>query len=93
MTVQRLLSMTESTANLTLQPSLPFICSYKNTHSQIQIARISNIPNWYFERVIFPGQVLLFEAFPEAELEIHTGTTVGSILSDKIPCSRLQVSD
>lgn len=91
MTVQRLLSMTENPETLTLQHSCPFICSYKNSHSQIQIARISNIPNWYFERVVFPGQILLFEAFPEAELEIHTGTTVGSILSDKILCSRLQV--
>lgn len=93
MTGPRLLSMTENTENITLQDSQPFICSYKNTQSQIQIARISNIPNWYFERVVFPGQVLLFEAFLEAELEIHTGTTIGSILSDKIPCSRLQVSD
>lgn len=91
MTVQRLLAMTENTEPLTLQDSCPFLCCYRNTNNQIQIARISNIPNWYFERVVFPGQILLFEALPEAELEIHTGTTVGSILVDKILCSLLQV--
>lgn len=91
MTVQRLLEMSEAPDNLTLQDSCPFLCSYRNTTNQIQIARICNIPSWYFERVVFPGQVLIFEALPEAELEIHTGTTVGSILADKILCSRLQV--
>jgi hypothetical protein len=91
-TMQRLLAMTENSENLTLQDSCPFLCCYRNTTNQIQIARISNIPNWHFERVVFPGQVLLFEALPEAELEIHSGAVVGSILSDKILCSRLQVS-
>jgi hypothetical protein len=92
MTTQRLLAMTENPEPLTLQDSYPFLCCYRNTNSQIQIARISNIPNWYFERVVFPGQVLLFEAVPEAELEIHTGATIGSILAEKILCSRLQVN-
>lgn len=92
MTAQKLLAMTENPEPLTLQDNCPFLGCYKNTTNQLQIARISNIPNCYFERVVFPGQVLLFEALPEAELEIHTGTTVGSILADKILCSRLQVS-
>jgi hypothetical protein len=62
-----------------------------NTTNQIQIIRSANIANCYFERVIFPGQRLLFEAVPEAQLEIHTGTMVTAILSDRIPCSRLRV--
>lgn len=67
------------------------LCCYVNATSQIQIGRISNIPNWYFERVVFPGQRLLFEAVPEALLEIHTGNMASAILSDKIPCNRLQI--
>ncbi len=67
------------------------LCCYVNATSQIQISRISNIPNWYFERVVFPGQRLLFEAVPEALLEIHTGNMASAILSDKIPCNRLQI--
>ena len=69
------------------------LCCYVNATSQIQIARISNIPNWYFERVVFPGQRLVFEAVPEAQLEIHTGMMATAILSDTIPCVRLQVDE
>lgn len=68
------------------------VCCYVNATSKIQIARITNIPNWYFERVVFPGQRLVFEAFPEALLEIHTGMMASAILSDKIPCLRLRIS-
>jgi hypothetical protein len=67
------------------------LCCYVNATSKIQIARISNIPNWYFERVVFPGQRLVFEAFSEAVLEIHCGMMASAILSDKIPCTRLQI--
>ena len=69
------------------------LCCYVNATSHIQIARITNIPNWYFERVVFPGQRLVFEALPEAQLEIHTGMMASAILSDKIPCARLCVDE
>lgn len=65
------------------------LCTYLNATSKIQVARIRNIPNWYFERVVFPGQRLTFEAMPEAYLEIHSGMMASSILSDRIPCHRL----
>jgi Domain of unknown function (DUF1830) len=69
------------------------VCCYVNATSQIQIARIANIPNWYFERVVFPGQRLVFEAMSAALLEIHTGMMASAILSDKIPCDRLQINE
>jgi hypothetical protein len=69
------------------------LCCYVNATSHIQIARISNIPNWYFERVVFPGQRLVFEAMAQALLEIHTGMMASAILSDTIPCDRLCVED
>ena len=65
------------------------LCCYVNATSNIQIARITNVPDWYFERVVFPGQRLMFEALPSALLEIHTGMMASSILSDTIPCQRL----
>ena len=71
----------------------PVLCCYVNATSQIQIARISNVPNWYFERVVFPGQRLLFEAISYAQLEIHTGMMASAILSDTIACSGLMVSE
>jgi hypothetical protein len=69
------------------------ICSYVNATSKIQIARITDVPQWYFERVVFPGQNLIFEAIASAHLEIHTGMMASSILSDTIPCVQLQVED
>jgi len=78
---------------LPIEQSSRFLCCYVNATSKIQIARISNIPNWYFERVVFPGQRLVFEAPPESDLEIHTGMMATAILSDTIPCDRLCVNE
>lgn len=69
------------------------VCCYVNATSKIQIARSSNIGNWYFERVVFPGQRLVFEAPEQAVLEIHTGMMASSILSDNIPCDRLAMDE
>jgi Domain of unknown function (DUF1830) len=66
------------------------LCCYVNATNKIQIARITNIPSWYFERVVFPGQRLVFEALPQALLEIHSGM-MSAILADTIPCDRLLI--
>lgn len=65
------------------------LCCYVNATSQIQVARITNIPNWYFERVVFPGQRLVFESQSQGVLEIHSGMMASAIISDTIPCSKL----
>ncbi len=78
---------------LPLYQSGRILCCYVNATSKVQIARISNIPNWYFERVVFPGQRLVFEAVHEAVLEIHTGMMASAILSDNIPCDRLMLHE
>ena len=70
----------------------PIICCYINTSTHVEIARITNISHWYFERVVFPGQRLIFEAPIIAKLEIHTGTAISSILSETIDCEELQLS-
>lgn len=69
------------------------LCCYVNATSKIQIARITNIEHWYFERVVFPGQRLVFESFPEGLLEIHTGMMSSAFLSDTIPCEYLAISE
>lgn len=69
----------------------PIVCCYVNATSRIQIGRITNIPNWYFERVIFPGQRLVFEALPQAQLEIHSGAMASAILADIISCNQLRI--
>ena len=35
----------------------------------------------------------MFEALPQAQLEVHTGMMASAILSDTIPCERLSISD
>jgi hypothetical protein len=76
-----------------LQTVNPILCSYVNTTNKVQIARISNVPGVFFERTVFPGQRIVFETLPTAQLEIHSGMLATAILSDTIACDRLQLSD
>jgi hypothetical protein len=69
------------------------LCCYVNHTSQIQIVRIDNIANWYFEKVVFPAQRLMFEAPSTAILEVHAAALASSILCDRIPCQNLQVQE
>lgn len=68
------------------------LCCYVNATSLIQVVRITNLSQWYFERVVFPGQRLVFESFSQALLEVHTGMMASAILSDTIPCDRLCIN-
>ncbi len=70
---------------------LHILCSYKNKTPTVQIIRITNIPNWYFERVVFPGELLLFEALPEAVLEIYISEEARPILCARFLCDCLKV--
>ncbi len=70
----------------------PVLCCYVNKTSHVEIVRITNISHWYFERVVFPGQRLIFEAPVMAKLEVHTGTAISSILSETIDCQKLQLT-
>ena len=83
--------MNQISNSLSPEDSSRILCSYVNATSILQIARITNISNWFFERVIFPGQRLLFAAPRLAQLEIHTAEIPSAILANKIPCTRLQV--
>ena len=69
------------------------LCWYLNSTSQVQIARITNIPNWYFERTVFPGERFLFEALPEAQLEVCRSTETGGVVCERTLCDRLRVEE
>jgi hypothetical protein len=64
-------------------------CFYTNPTSQFQIIRISNIPDYFFERTVIPTDEILFQTFIEAQIEVHTGMVVSAILSDVIPAEQL----
>ncbi|NJL47206.1 MAG: DUF1830 domain-containing protein [Leptolyngbyaceae cyanobacterium SM2_5_2] len=72
-----------------LNSSRKIFCRYTNHTPQFQIVRISNIPHWFFERTVIPHGYILFDAFQDAQLELHTSTMMDSILSDTIPCIQL----
>ena len=68
------------------------LCCYQNPKASIQVIRSTSfdIPKWHLERVIFPGQRLMFYAPPQAKLKVYNGSLAESLLSDTIPCDRLQ---
>jgi len=68
-------------------------CSYVNRTGSLQIVRITNIDGWYFERVVFPGQTIIFCAAQEAVLEVYTGSHATCLLADSIPCAQLEVRE
>ncbi|MEQ8756640.1 MAG: DUF1830 domain-containing protein [Coleofasciculus sp. G1-WW12-02] len=69
------------------------LCYYTNPSKQIQIIRITDIPNWHFDRVLFPQQRLLFEAIPYAHLDVYKNRVGAVDLVTKILCDFLQVQD
>lgn len=64
-------------------------CYYKNETGKLQIIRVPDIRNRYFERTVFPSQQLIFESFADAYLEVHTCEQASAVLTDRIPCQRL----
>jgi len=80
-------------SELSSETSVRILCWYMNTSSKLEIARITNIPNWYFERTVFPGERLLFEAVPEAQLEVCRTVETGAVVCERILCDRLQVEE
>lgn len=74
-----------------LDTSSQLLCCYTNTTSKLQVIRIANLPNWHFEQVVFPKQRLLFEAPPNAEVEIQTSYLGEAVLVKKIPSASLEV--
>jgi hypothetical protein len=66
------------------------LCYYINITPQIQLARLVHSSNRGFEHVVFPRQRLLFEAPPEAWLEI--GSTIHPS-PEQISCVHLKVTE
>ena len=56
------------------------LCYYINASSQLQQIRLQKNEHSALDRMVFPGEKLIFEALPEALLEIYTYTTTGSQL-------------
>ena len=66
---------------------------YRNVTAHPQIARISQGPYQGFERVVFPLQVITFNALPEDELEIYSCDVTTSLLAERLSCHQLMTGE
>lgn len=85
------IGMTQLSVARSTENAHPYLCYYTNTTGQLQIARIMVGVNCQGESVVFPGQRWLFEAVPDAWLEIYGGATGQLRLLERTDCLRLQV--
>lgn len=69
------------------------LCFYTNRTRFIQIIRMAYRAEPTLERVVFPGQQLLFEALPEAFIEISTANLTATTITKKIQCASIQVDE
>ena len=83
------LSSTETGKFLDNDSSSRILCSHTNLSHYIQIIRLKNSPGLHWERVVFPGQRLMFEAAPKAKLEVQLSETRSVVL----PCCQLRVTE
>jgi hypothetical protein len=81
-------TLSDSQKSLSSESHHPILCSYINVTSKIQVIRIINSPHLQLERIVFPQEHLMFEAVPEAKLEISTCETVTLV----VPCQQLRVT-
>ncbi|MEO1295639.1 MAG: DUF1830 domain-containing protein [Cyanobacteria bacterium J06636_16] len=67
-------------------------CYYSNHTPYLEILRISNVQDWYFEKLIFPRQRLTFESPTQGVVEIYT-TELGEVtLVERLLCGHLQIA-
>lgn len=66
-------------------------CYYFNASREIQIIKLTNTPEFAYNKVVLPQQRVLFEALPNSFLEVHRQTFTGTDLVDKVRCQSLQV--
>jgi hypothetical protein len=78
-------------------PNALMLCCYQNHSPKIQIIRSVDSPRqplpWHLERVIFPGQRLLFEAPRQSKIHVYSSNPVGMLVDDTVLCDRIQVQD
>ena len=84
--------MTQILDALPAPASHQIFCRYANPSPNLQVVRIVNIPHWYFERVVFPHDCLLFAALFGAILEIYSGDGITMLRANSIPCDLLQMT-
>ena len=78
--------------NLQLTHLSQRLYSYSNDTHSLQMIRVVHHANWHYERIVFPGQRLFFEAPSGVEVEVHTSSLGIGVLLKTIPGFRLEVA-
>jgi Domain of unknown function (DUF1830) len=83
----------ESNQTAAVVLSAPVLCCYVNATKRLQVVRLSHLceEEWEWEHILFPAQQFMFEAPPEARLEIYKSPTLSLTPPEYIPCYVLQV--
>jgi hypothetical protein len=71
--------------------SEPILCYYMNATKRIQVVRLSHLTEGEWEHILFPAQNFMFEAPPEAMLEVYKSPTLSIAPPEYILCRTLQV--
>ncbi|PZO35102.1 MAG: hypothetical protein DCF17_19435 [Shackletoniella antarctica] len=74
------------------QTSPPMLCYHINNTCDTQNVRVMSEAMCHFERIVFAGERILFEAFPGSYLEIYSSRLEGTRMS-RVACRLLRVND
>lgn len=85
-----LLSLLKSSSSTKTSP--PILCYHINNTSDTQMIRVMDESICCFDRIIFAGERILFEAFSDSCLEIYSSTLSKTWLS-RIICESLKVNE
>ena len=66
-------------------------CQYKNESESLQVVRLQE-PSKLLERVLYPQEIFLFEAFSQSVLEVFSGNLPQSLLEGRILCQTLHIN-
>jgi hypothetical protein len=73
------------------------LCCYQNHSPKIQIIRSAETERqqlpWHLERVIFPGQRLMFEAPKQSKIQVYSSDPAGMLVDDTVSCDRIRVQN
>lgn len=71
----------------------PILCFYINKTPQTQVVRLDQNGGYPCDRIMRPNEHLLFEADPDAILEIHRLIGDHALQRTLLPCKDLRVSN
>lgn len=80
------------TKNITHELEEKNLCAYQKLSSHWQIIKITNLPNYYWEKAVLPGQKIIVITSIKAILKVFSAENITAVLIDNIPCHQLKIN-